>query len=466
MITTLKSLQNMTTNADQSSTPTASLDKVLKDKENWDLLGQPSGKYDYYVKYTAPESSEIPIEAVTPDGWKSNSNEEQEAESSGTTSNSKRSWAEEVEEEDEARKNGLSTTIQTSDPVDDEMGKFEAYVIFDGPMKEIYRKWAIAKQHIIGKNVRHKGYKTMKEAEQALYGAYKEITTAKNFQRSSTMESKKKLSIDKIRQLEHQKNFQITDPTYMEFSLRWKWLNHYVEEFTTECFYPVNRIGCTKAVILPGIDSTLCLSFFQNGLIHTIYLEEQAGKTFGELKFLPKELQNLAQKFNNLFAKGKEIFIQIESTYPWYDEITLELTTKPLYLIKIGISNKEYPVINKEKTEWHPAIYLKQIKHFRQKVTRLSSQTNYRVVYEDSSMVVYSDSRKPAKDKDIKAIKNLEEKVDQLKDGHEKLPKVIQEECCQYFSQYYKGHNCENCQEKSSAQEDKEAASTNPHITM
>ncbi|MCI73583.1 hypothetical protein A2U01_0094847, partial [Trifolium medium] len=28
------------------------------------------------------------------------------------------------------------------------------------------------------------------------------------------MESKKKLSIDKIRQLEHQKNFQITDPTY------------------------------------------------------------------------------------------------------------------------------------------------------------------------------------------------------------------------------------------------------------
>ena len=34
MITTLKSLQNMTTNIDQSSTPTTSLDKVLKDKEN------------------------------------------------------------------------------------------------------------------------------------------------------------------------------------------------------------------------------------------------------------------------------------------------------------------------------------------------------------------------------------------------------------------------------------------------
>ncbi|MCI67698.1 hypothetical protein A2U01_0088957, partial [Trifolium medium] len=70
----------------------------------------------------------------------------------------------------------------------------------------------------------------MKEAEQALCGSYKEVATAKNLQRSPTMESKKKLLIDKIRQLEHQRNFQITDSTYMDFSLRWKWLNNYIEE--------------------------------------------------------------------------------------------------------------------------------------------------------------------------------------------------------------------------------------------
>jgi len=285
MIITLKSLQSMVTNSDE----------VPKDDENWDLLGQDSGKYNYYVKYTAPEESKIPIESIIPSGWSSTTKDQKpksSAPTSETTSDSKKSWAEEVEEEDEARKNG--STIQISDLVDNEMEKFEAYVIFDGPMKGIYRKWAIAKQHIIGKNVRHKGYKTMKEAEQALYGSYKEVTTAKNLQRSPTMESKKKMSIGKIRQLEHQKNFQITDPTYMEFSLRWKWINNYVEEFTTECFYPISIFGCTKAVILPGIDSATCLSFFQNGLIHTIYLEEQPGKTFGELKFLPNELQNLA----------------------------------------------------------------------------------------------------------------------------------------------------------------------------
>jgi hypothetical protein len=137
--TTLKGLQNMTTVADQTSTPT---NKVLKDEENWDLLGQPSGKFDYLVKYTAPESAEIPIEEVTPNGWKSN--EEQEAESSGTTSDNKKSWAEEVEEEEEARKNGVFTIQQNVqniliDPIDQQMGKYEAYVIFDGPFKGIYR---------------------------------------------------------------------------------------------------------------------------------------------------------------------------------------------------------------------------------------------------------------------------------------------------------------------------------------
>jgi len=115
------------------------------------------------------------------------------------------------------------------------------------------------------------------------------------------------MSIDKIRQLEHQKNFQITNQTHLEFGLRWKWLNIYVEEFTTECFYPVSRFGCTKAVILPGIDSTTCLSFFQNGLIHTKYLEEQSGKTFGELipskrvtKFGTKVQQFVCQRKRDL----------------------------------------------------------------------------------------------------------------------------------------------------------------------
>src|ERR1051325_9991525 len=35
----------------------------------WDTLGQPSGKYDYMVKYTVPDSYKIPIEDVKATGW-------------------------------------------------------------------------------------------------------------------------------------------------------------------------------------------------------------------------------------------------------------------------------------------------------------------------------------------------------------------------------------------------------------
>ena len=34
-----------------------------------DLLGQPSGKFDYKVFYTKPPSFDIPVESIMPGGW-------------------------------------------------------------------------------------------------------------------------------------------------------------------------------------------------------------------------------------------------------------------------------------------------------------------------------------------------------------------------------------------------------------
>ena len=44
--------------------------------EIWDTLGQPSGKYDFLVKYTAPGSSRINIEDIQPTGWEDSPQEE------------------------------------------------------------------------------------------------------------------------------------------------------------------------------------------------------------------------------------------------------------------------------------------------------------------------------------------------------------------------------------------------------
>jgi len=61
--------------------------------------------------------------------------------------------------------------------------------------------------------------------------------------------------------------------------------------------------------------------------------------------------------------------------------------------------------MSRENTEWKPAVYVNQMKNMHQKISKLTQYTNYRVVDEDASIVVYNDSRKPAKDKDVKAVR-------------------------------------------------------------
>ena len=39
------------------------------DEKVKDLLGQPSGKFDYKVFYSKPPSYDIPIESIIPGGW-------------------------------------------------------------------------------------------------------------------------------------------------------------------------------------------------------------------------------------------------------------------------------------------------------------------------------------------------------------------------------------------------------------
>ena len=44
-------------------------DAPKNDEKVEDLLGQPSGKFDYKVFYSKPPSHNIPIESIMPGGW-------------------------------------------------------------------------------------------------------------------------------------------------------------------------------------------------------------------------------------------------------------------------------------------------------------------------------------------------------------------------------------------------------------
>jgi hypothetical protein len=115
-----------------------------------------------------------------------------------------------------------------------------------------------------------------------------------------------------------------------------------------ECFYPVNTKLSVKANTVPGISKELLKDFYDMGLLRTVYLEEKEGQRFQELSNLPKEIGDIAKRFNDLFAKGREIFLQFEQTYPWFDGENNFMAVGPRTIIKIGISNKSYLPPNKK----------------------------------------------------------------------------------------------------------------------
>jgi viroplasmin and RNaseH domain-containing protein len=87
-------------------------------------------------------------------------------------------------------------------------------------MKGIYKNWAIARLHIDGKPVRHKAYPTMEEAKTAFNAAYKEIATSVNMGQPSTMEVKKKVSVDSIINLQ---KMQKREVKLDDFLAKWRW---------------------------------------------------------------------------------------------------------------------------------------------------------------------------------------------------------------------------------------------------
>ncbi|XP_050910801.1 uncharacterized protein LOC127125988 isoform X3 [Lathyrus oleraceus] len=119
----------------------------FRQEENWDRLGQPSGKYDYLVKYNAPESSQIDINAIQPSGWGEASSEDNEeiVDAIEHYPNTKEKVTEDLAIEnkaaeglgsDKTKKGDIANCVNTMGPFSKEVTKIKAEAA-NGPSKPV-----------------------------------------------------------------------------------------------------------------------------------------------------------------------------------------------------------------------------------------------------------------------------------------------------------------------------------------
>jgi hypothetical protein len=122
-------------------------DVVDRQGANWDCLGQPSGKYDYLAKYTAPASSRIDINAIQPTGWGDLplSNNEKTTETTDNLPIIKKKVTEDLTIEnkategldpDQMRVGDVSNCVNIMGPFNKEVAGIKAEAM-DGPMKPV-----------------------------------------------------------------------------------------------------------------------------------------------------------------------------------------------------------------------------------------------------------------------------------------------------------------------------------------
>nr|GEV00510.1 enzymatic polyprotein [Tanacetum cinerariifolium] len=206
-------------------------------------------------------------------------------------------------------------------------GKPKWYVIFNGPFRGIYTNWATASTYIIEKSVSHKSYLTKEAAEKALEESYKTIAT------EETQKSKQFVSLNqhlqsqtaKLNAFNKMKNIptakereEIRRPTVENFQRLLDSLMNYNEVHATILFYPKKRrnIG-PKVVFMPEASTKDICDNYVHGLVDTIYIN---GETLKELQEFPLKVQGIIKGYKEVFAKGRELFLKIRSSYPIFDK--------------------------------------------------------------------------------------------------------------------------------------------------
>nr|GEY70269.1 hypothetical protein [Tanacetum cinerariifolium] len=184
----------------------------------------------------------------------------------------------------------------------------------------------------------------MEAAEKALEESYKTITTEETHKSKQFVSLNQHLQsqTEKLNAFNRIKNIptakekeEIRRPTVKNFHRLLDSLMNYNEVHVTMLFYPKKRINIgPKAVFMPEASPKVIYDYYVHGLVDTIYIN---GETLKELQEFPLKVQSIIKGYKEIFAKGRELFLKIRSSYPIFDK-EQKLLVPSITVAQLGVS--------------------------------------------------------------------------------------------------------------------------------
>ncbi|GJS11881.1 enzymatic polyprotein [Tanacetum coccineum] len=334
-------------------------------------------------------------------------------------------------------------------------GKQKWYVIFNGPFRGIYNDWAIASTHIIGKSVSHKSYLTKEAAEKALGESYKTVTTeeVQKSQQFVSLNQHLQSQTAKLNAINKMKNVPTTSereemrrPSVENFQRLWDSLISYNDVHTTMMFYPKKRDTGPKAVFFPQASSRDVYDYFIHGLVDSLYFH---GSNPRELQEFPPKVQNTIKVYNDLFAKGREVYLKMHSSFPIFNR-ERKLVVPSITIAQLRVSNQDYPSKDVNMKPTTPTLDDLALSLFRvytgsSKIGSGPGRTKkVRINYYSKNFLIYSHFQEKINEVQIKALADFEDQFKTFSGLLAPLREDLNQLLCGYLSRTPR-HHCQYC---------------------
>ncbi|GJU89817.1 hypothetical protein Tco_1302240 [Tanacetum coccineum] len=137
-------------------------------------------------------------------------------------------------------------------------------------------------------------------------------------------------------------------PSVENFQRLWDSLISYNDVHTTMMFYLKRRETGPTAVFFPLASPKDVYDYFIHGLIDSLYFH---GSNPRELQEFPPKVQNAIKVYNDHFAKGRELYLKMHSSFPIFNR-ERKLVVPSITIAQLGVSNQDYPSkdVNMEPT--------------------------------------------------------------------------------------------------------------------